>query len=239
MNPSTSTSRKKKKKPTYYHDHTFINTMFSWSLQDIFNEDLYKNKVVDIDLSFKSIEHYFQSFVYPLLDDTRAQLCSCMEILSSSPYAEVVSLEQKLSHSYGRNHYVVKTDTWKNRSAGHGKELYKTLFGDVFILADFKPESVNDLTRAGKMWSFVLSAGILDEEIKEDDDDTKLMSTFKVIASKDIDIDEMGQKSLFIIFLTNITPNRRIWNALHMDGDSKLIQRILCANDVVRNLSLC
>jgi hypothetical protein len=163
-----------------------------------------------------------------------------MEILSSSPYAEVVSLEQKLSHSYGRNHYVVKTDTWKNRSAGHGKELYKTLFGDVFILADFKPENVNDLTRSGNMWSFVLSAGILDEEINEDDhDDTKLMSTFKVIASKDLDIDEMGQKSLFIIFLTNITPNRRIWNALHMDGDSKLVERILCASDVVRNLSLC
>jgi hypothetical protein len=158
-----------------------------------------------------------------------------MEILSSSPYAEVVSIEQKQSHSYGRNHYVVKTDTWKNRSAGHGKELYKTLFGDVFILADFKPENVNDLTRSGNMWSFVLSAGILDEEIKEDDhDDTKLMSTFKVIASKDIDIDEMGQKSLFIIFLTNITPNRRIWNALHMDGDSKLIERILCASDLVR-----
>ncbi|CAJ2677798.1 unnamed protein product [Trifolium pratense] len=235
MNPSSSTSssRKKKKKPTYYNDHTFINTMFSWSLQDIFNEDLYKHKVDHIDLSFKSIEQYFQSFVYPLLDDTRAQLCSCMEILSSSPYAEVVSLEQKLSHSYGRNHYVVKTDTWKNRSAGHGKELYKTLFGDVFILADFKPENVNDLTRSGKMWSFVLSAGILDEEIKEDDDDTKLMSTFKVIASKDIDIDEMGQKSLFIIFLTNITPNRRIWKALHMNGDSKLIERILCASDVI------
>jgi hypothetical protein len=59
-----------------------------------------------------------------------------------------------------------------------------------------------------------------------------------VIASKDIDIDEMGQKSLFIIFLTNITPNRRIWNALHMDGDSALIERILCASDVVSKLRI-
>jgi hypothetical protein len=184
-----------------------------------------------IDLYFKSIEQYFKSFVYPLLDETRANLCSSMEILSSLPYAEVVSLEKKLSHSCGRNHYVVKTDTWKNSSSCYGKELYKTLFGDVFILADFKPESVNDLTRSGKMWSFVLSTGILGEEIKDDD------TTFKVIASKDIDIDEMGQKSLFIIFLTNITPNRRIWNALHMDGDSKLIEKILCARDVVRKFS--
>jgi hypothetical protein len=177
--------------------------------------------------------------VYPLLEETRAQLCSCMEILSSSPYAQVIPLEHSWSHSYGRNHYVVKTDTWKNRSSGHGKELYKTLFGDVFILADFKPETVNDLQRSGRNWSFVLSAGILDEEIEGDDDETKLISTFKVIASKDIEIDEMGQKSLFIIFLMNIIPNRRIWSALHMDGDSKLIQKILCASDVVKVLFLC
>ncbi|KAK2383851.1 P-loop containing nucleoside triphosphate hydrolase superfamily protein [Trifolium repens] len=224
MNPSTS-RKKKKKKISYYDDHNFINTIFSWSLQDIFNQDLYKDQVDYIDLYFKSIEQYFKSFVYPLLEETRAQICSSMEILSSSPYAEVVSLEKKLSHSCGRNHYIVKTDCWKNISSGYGKELYKTLSGDVFILADFKPESVNDLTRSGKMWSFVMSAGVLHG--------TELMSTFKVIASKDIDIDEMGKKSMFIIFLTNITPNRWIWNALHMGGDSKLIERILCATDVV------
>jgi senataxin len=173
--------------------------------------------------------------VYPLLDETRAQLGSCMKILSSSPYAQVVSLEQKLSRSYGRNHYVVKTDTWKNRSSGHGKELNKTLFGDIFILADFKPKNVNDLTRSGNMWSFLLSVGIPNEEIKEDDhDDTKIMSTFKVIASKDIDIDEMGQKSLFMIFLMNITSSRRIWNALHMDKHSNLIEKISLAFNMVR-----
>jgi hypothetical protein len=43
MNPSTS--RKKKKKISYYDDHNFINTIFSWSLQDIFNQDLYKDQV--------------------------------------------------------------------------------------------------------------------------------------------------------------------------------------------------
>ncbi|KAL5080853.1 hypothetical protein RYX36_009274 [Vicia faba] len=150
--------------------------MFSWSLEDIFNQDLYTNKVDYIYLSFHSLEKYYQSFVYPLLDETRAQLCSSVEILSSSPFAEVISLEHSGSHSYG----------------------------------------------------------ILDEEIKDDDgDDTKLMSTFKVIASKDIGIDELGKKTLFIMFLTNITPNRIIWNALHMNGDSKLIKKILCASDVV------
>ncbi|MCI01656.1 lupus brain antigen-like protein, partial [Trifolium medium] len=91
MNPSTSTSRKKKKKKKA--------TIFSWSLRDIFKEDLYKNKVDYIDLYFKSSEQSFESFVYPLLEESRAQICSSMEILSSSPYAEVVSLEKKLSQS--------------------------------------------------------------------------------------------------------------------------------------------
>ncbi|XP_058731228.1 uncharacterized protein LOC131603010 [Vicia villosa] len=231
MNRSISSSSKKN--ISYYNDQTFLNTMFSWSLEDISNDQLYSNKVDYIDLSFDSLEQYYRSFVYPLLDETRAQLSSSMEILSSSPFAEVISLEHSRSHLYGRNHYVVKTDSWKNWSSGHGNELCKTLSGDVFILADFKPETVNDLQRSGRMWSFVLSAGILDEEIKDDDDDAKPMSTFKVIASKDFDLDEMGQKSLFIIFLTNITTNRRIWNALHMNGDSKLIQKILRASDAV------
>jgi senataxin len=109
------------------------------------------------------------------------------------------------------------------------------LFGDIFILADFKPKNVNRLTRSGNMWSFLLSARIPNEEIKEDDhDDTKIMSTFKVIASKDIDIDEMGQKSLFMIFLMNITSSRRIWNALHMDKHSNLIEKISLAFNMVR-----
>ncbi|KHN25944.1 TPR and ankyrin repeat-containing protein 1 [Glycine soja] len=210
-------------------DHGFVDIIFSWSLEDIFNEDLYKDKVEPIDLSFKSVRHYFGSYVYPLLEETRAQLCSSMEILSSAPYAEVISLEE--TYSNGKTLYNVKTDSWKNRFSGHGKELYKTLFGDLFILADFKPETVEDLQRVGRTWTLVLSAGVAEEE--NENDNTDIMSTFKVAASKNIDVNEEGQKSLFIVFLTNIIPDRRIWSALHMPGNSMLIKKILCAGGVV------
>ena len=187
-----------------------------------------------IDLSFSSVDHYFGSYVYPLLEETRAELRSSMEILSSAPFAEVISLH--VIHSNGKKLYGVKTGTWKNRFSGHGKELYKTLSGDVFILADFKPETSNDLQRAGRMWTLVLSAGIPEEELEED---TVIATTFKFWASKDIDINEVGERSLFMVFLTNIIPNRRIWTALHMSGNSNLIQKILCAGDVVRQLISC
>ncbi|TKY59728.1 Regulator of nonsense transcripts 1-like [Spatholobus suberectus] len=217
------------KKTNYDDDHGIVESIFSWSLEDILNEDLYKDKVKPIDLSFNSVQHYFGSYVYPLLEETRAQLCSSMEILSSAPFAKVISLEEATSH--GNTLYNVRTDNWKNRFSGHGKKLYKTLVGDLFILADFKPETVNDLQRVGSTWTFVLSAGIAEEKVENDDTDA--MSTFKVAASKDIDVNEEGQKSLFIVFLTNIIPDRRIWKALHMPGNSKLMKKILCAGGVV------
>jgi len=179
--------------------------------------------------------------MYPLLEETRAQLYSSMEILSSAPLAEIISLEE--AQQYGKSLYNVKANNWKNRFSHNGKELYKPLFGDVFILADFKPETVNDLQREGRTWTFVLSAGVAEEEVENDDrrdhdrdHDTKIMSTFKLSASKVIDIDEEGQKTFCIIFLTNIIPNRRIWNALHMSGNSKIIKKILCSGGVVRKL---
>ncbi|OIW00707.1 hypothetical protein TanjilG_09676 [Lupinus angustifolius] len=227
MNSSSSNTKK-----ATYNDHGFLDIIFSWSLQDIFNEDLYKYKVKNIELSFNSVDHYFGSYVYPLLEETRAQLCSSMEILSSAPFAEVVSLCTVKSDE--KNFYEVSTDSWKNRSSGNGKELYKILSGDVFILADFKPETAADLLRVGKMWCLASLVGIAEEQIVEDRD---IISTFKVIASEYIDPAELRKKSVFLVFLTNIIPSRRIWKALHMSedgGKSKLIEKILCAGDLVK-----
>ncbi|KAK2383852.1 P-loop containing nucleoside triphosphate hydrolase superfamily protein [Trifolium repens] len=232
MNPSSSRN-------SYYDDddHNFINTVFSWSLQDIFNQDLYKDQVKCIELRFNSVAHYFGSYVYPLLEETRTQLCSSMEILQTSPFAQLVSLKETTDNN-NRMLYNVTTNRWRNRSLSsgrHGNQMYKTLTGDVFILADFKPEIVNDLQRTEKMWTLVVSAGVVEEETN-----AELMSSFKILSSKDIDLDVVGQKSMFMIFLTNITPNRRIWEALHMSRNSKLIQKILCAgHEVEENCDYC
>ncbi|KAK7399848.1 hypothetical protein VNO78_11042 [Psophocarpus tetragonolobus] len=230
-----SMNRSSRRKKNTYADHGFIGIIFSWSLEDIFSEDLYKDKVKPIDRSFDSVQHYFGSYVYPLLEETRAQLCGSMEILSSAPYAEVISLEE--AYSRGNTLYNVKTDNWKNRFSGHGKELYKTLVGDLFILADFKPETVEELQGDGRTWTLVLSDGVTEEETEHDAPD--MMSTFKVAASKDIDVDKEGQKSLFMVFLTNIIPNRRVWRALHMPGNSMLIKKILCSGGVVEESCGC
>ena len=61
---------------------------------------------------------------------------------------------------------------------------------------------------------------------------------FKVIASKELDLDELRYKSLYIVFLTNVGSNRKIWSALRMtSGNVKLCKQILCnSDDLVSNL---
>ncbi|KAI4357269.1 hypothetical protein L6164_001230 [Bauhinia variegata] len=204
-------------------DFGFTDIIFSWSIENIFNEDLYKNKVKKIELSFSSVLHYFTSYMYPLLEETRVRLSSSMEILSSAPFAEVTALVD--AKPYRAGFYHVKVESWRNRFTDHGKEPYKTLPGDVLVLADGKPETVDDLQRVGRFWTFVSVSNITE------DDNTS--GYFKIKGPKDIDLDEVSKKSLYVIFLTNIAPSRRIWNYLHMSGSSELIEKILCTDGVV------
>jgi hypothetical protein len=74
-----------------------------------------------------------------------------MEIISNAPFAEVIAFDE--SKSYGKNLYDVKVDSWRNRFSVLGKEPYKTLPGDILVLANAKPEDVSDLQRTECQWA--------------------------------------------------------------------------------------
>lgn len=180
--------------------------------------------------SFESVTQYFESFVYPLLEETRAQLFSPMETISSAPYAKV-----DVFRPHGPELHDVKIDYWRNRFSNNGKEPYKTLPGDILILADAKPETISDLERVGRMWSFLSVMKIAGDDDENDNDTTS--TYFKVKASKSIQQFD-GEKSLFVIFLANITTNRRIWKSLNMSRNLKIINEVLCRNSVVSFLKM-
>ncbi|KAM1846609.1 hypothetical protein ACFX14_011002 [Malus domestica] len=199
----------------------FTDTVFSWSLEDILDENLYKNQVEEIPKSFQSVQHYFGSYLFPLLEETRAQVHSSMETIYRAPFAEVVAFEE--AKPYGKNLYDVKVDYWRNRFSDRGKEPYKTLPGDLFILADAKPETVSDLQRVGRSWAFVSVAKVSENE--NEDDSTSL--SFKVKASKEFEDESSAWKSLVLVFLVNLIPNGRIWKSLNMFGNLKIIREVL------------
>ncbi|PQP95381.1 uncharacterized protein Pyn_27242 [Prunus yedoensis var. nudiflora] len=219
----------------------FTDIVFSWSLKDIFNENIYKNQVEKIPESFHSVQHYFGSYLYPLLEETRAQVHSSMETIYRAPFAEVVGFEE--CEPYGKNLYDIKVDFWRNRFSDRGKEPYKTLPGDLFVLADAKPETVSDLQRVGRSWAFVSVTDV--SENKNEDDSTSRY--FKVKASKECEFNDSTHRSLFLVFLENLVPNRRIWKGLHMSSDLKIMSRnlkiikeVLCTDSVAqKNNFLC
>ncbi|PON39566.1 P-loop containing nucleoside triphosphate hydrolase [Parasponia andersonii] len=215
---STSNIRKKKKKTTAA-DH-FNNIILSWSLEDVFNENVSNNKVEKIPESFQSVEEYLGSFVNPLLEETRVELRSNMDMLYRAPFAEVITLKE--AKPCGENLYHVTVNQWRNKSGKSGKEPYKTLPGDIFVLANGKTETVSDLQRAGMSWAFLSLIDL------RGDRGTK----FKIKASKELEHDP--KKQTFIFFLANIIPHRRIWEALHMSSNLKFINKVLCMDSVAR-----
>lgn len=181
-----------------------------------------------IPLTFSSKEQYFGSFIYPLLEETRADLASSMEIMYRAPFAEVFSFSEVKHKGKKEVVYDVTVDTWKNRFSERGKEPYRTLPGDLLILAEWKPEFGSDLHQTGRTWAFALVKTI------EDDEDSNTSVRFKVKTLHQIEC----QDGLYVVFLMNITTNKRIWNSLHMNRNSNIIKEILYSDNMVRIIML-
>ncbi|KAB2612295.1 hypothetical protein D8674_034611 [Pyrus ussuriensis x Pyrus communis] len=222
----------------------FMDTVFSWSLEDIFNDNLYKNQVEKIPESFDSASHYFGSFSFPLLEETRAQVQSSMETIDRAPFAEVVAFNESKSKFDETWIYNIKVGEWRNRFSERGKEPYKTLPGDLLVLADAKPETVSDLQRVGRSWTFASVTNITENKIsenkREDEFNDEIIETeikeFRVKASKRFQVNDNKSTpaSLFVVFLVNLITNGRIWAALHMFGNLKIIKDVLCTHSVTQ-----
>ncbi|XP_020262228.1 uncharacterized protein LOC109838176 [Asparagus officinalis] len=62
-----------------------LDVIRMWSLDDILNENLFKDQIREIPRTFVSVTHYFECFRYPFLEEIRAQLESCLNRIASAP----------------------------------------------------------------------------------------------------------------------------------------------------------
>ncbi|XP_050209288.2 uncharacterized protein LOC126660014 isoform X2 [Mercurialis annua] len=197
---------------------SLIDEVFSWSTDNILDEQLFKDQVEKIPENFLEVDGYFRSFVYPLLEETRAQLSSRIDTnIASAPYAQILTTNAQV----GTDLYDVKVDYWRNRLGVNGKDPYKTLPGDVFVLTEAKPENLSDLRWLGKGWG----AKIEGNSIGYDDEDA--VTCLRVEAFKENQVHLLLHKKLFVVFLMNLRTRERIWKSLQMDGNYTLIKQIL------------
>ncbi|XP_044441568.1 uncharacterized protein [Triticum aestivum] len=67
---------------------------FSWELQGLLNEDLYKDQMKRIPATFTSIRDYTRSFLVPLMEERRAGVRAALEGIGHAPVAKVDWIEE-------------------------------------------------------------------------------------------------------------------------------------------------
>ncbi|XP_026449107.1 probable helicase senataxin [Papaver somniferum] len=208
-----------------------IDLVFSWTLEDISNDELYKDQVEKIPERFQSVEDYLGSYTLPLIEETRAELFSSMEVLLDAPYAEVISVKESAPH--GSFLYELKFDSWRNINSGSGKEPYSPKCGDLFVLSDVVPEVASDLEQCVRTCTFALVMNDKESNATEDD---KISGYLGFRTSKLVEANEGMRNSIFAVFLVNMTTKIRMWRALHMSGNLQIIKEVLCSNSMVEEI---
>ncbi|KAL0920282.1 hypothetical protein M5K25_009405 [Dendrobium thyrsiflorum] len=206
---------------------SLVQIMFSWSLSDVFNRDLFKAKVQKIPQTFTSLEHYFGSFTTPLIEETHEDLRSSLENFSdATAHVELQSIRmQKPKQLF----YRIKI---KKANVENGS--YQPMNGDIFVLTRTKPRDLSDLTRNAT--SYIL--GYVDRS-KYSDDKLDFHEYFVELSCK-LEI-RSNRESFFISFLLNMTTSIRIWNSLNLkvakERNLSIINEIVSYISTVRKAS--
>ncbi|KAL7611244.1 hypothetical protein Lser_V15G12129 [Lactuca serriola] len=196
---------------------SLLDVVFSWSLSDILNKDLYKLQVKEIPLRFSSTNDYVNSFVLPLLEETHADLLSQLAGISQAP-ASCISVLQRIPTD--------KETEFFYRMVLTGMD-YEPQVGDLIALTQVIPKCIDDLDRP--------NSGFLIAYVTQLDDQCYPV-TIHIFSSDLIEPNEVETKKpskAFAVHLTNLTTNMRIWRALNWEGNMGIIKRTLSSSTPV------
>ncbi|KAM6589846.1 hypothetical protein CsatA_012451 [Cannabis sativa] len=188
---------------------SLIDFIFSWSIKDVLNYDLYKNQVEQIPDTFGSKAEYFKAFIVPLVEETHADLSSGVKAVAHSVWCEIRSVKQTKQYNPPKD-FFYKAVLRSNEMKNHPK-AYKPENGDLIAITSVKPRSVNDLHR-----HFVIASvqGVKDDVVT-------LLSSKPILFENSI---------LFAVYLINMNTNIRIWQALTSDPkerNMKIIDKVI------------
>ncbi|KAL6882133.1 hypothetical protein ACP4OV_011605 [Aristida adscensionis] len=185
------------------------DVVLSWSIQDI----LYGHQQVEkIPSEFDSLDSYFKSYVVPLIEETRSEICISLEVISEAPYSEILSMEAMPPSSYLL--YNMDLDS------GYISDSYMARAGDILILSSSKPEAAEDLIHYGATLVMVTEVSM----------NVQHQNSLRMKVAMDILTEENKPHLKYAMFAANITTNIRIWNALCSNRSIKnytIIQSLL------------
>ncbi|KAA8547643.1 hypothetical protein F0562_004072 [Nyssa sinensis] len=115
---------------------SIIDLVFSWSIKDVLNKDLYKEKVHKIPMTFHSTTCYMKSFISPLMEEAHADLCSSMETMSEAPIFEILSVEESKDYYEPSKDFFYNIEVKIMRNFENDLGTYEPMTGDLIALTD-------------------------------------------------------------------------------------------------------
>ncbi|KAL1807596.1 hypothetical protein ACET3Z_024586 [Daucus carota] len=220
-------SSKKQGASQLVKDKNLVDVIFSWSVDDILNGDLYKDQVGKIPDAFESIENYLSSFVYPLLEETRSDICSKIGSISTAPFGKVISVERPKQQSRKLFYYDLMVEDWKYNSNNSEKDPYRTKPGDIIAFTEATPGQYLDVERLRRRCNLGYVTNVLRDDC--------MYAHFEVRTSRELELGKDGwNKSLYAVFVANVTTSNRIWKALRFNQNLDVIKETLGTNSMVQ-----
>ncbi|KAB5560828.1 hypothetical protein DKX38_005785 [Salix brachista] len=223
---------------------SLVDVVLSWSIPDVLNQDLYRNQVKKIPETFKSTTHYMNSFIPALIEETHADLCSNMTMVSQAPTRKISSLGKAKDNKPPKDLFY-KIWFGKMRNNLNGEGTYDPGVGDLLALTDVRPKDIDDLNRPG--FNYLLAYVHRLHKAQENDDHDKY-DILSILTSKPIEFgleDQENKKksiiagkgmrknmkaNVFVVYLVNMMTNIRIWRSLKSElegGNMNIIQNAL------------
>lgn len=217
-----------------------LRLIFSWSIEDILNNDLYKDKVKQIPRTFLLVSYYLESFILPLIEETRTDLCSSMKMVSEAPACEITDID--ISKDFNPPHDLLYQIEMKAVADRDKKgEVYEPETGQLIALTDRRPTCIDDLNKPGYSYSIALIQRVRKKIDDEDVYDVQILASKPVKLEMHLQEDDRYIYGIygFAVYLINVTTNMRIWNELNSDPDGPgiyVIKQLLQPDSAVRTV---
>ncbi|XP_043695183.1 uncharacterized protein LOC122645854 isoform X2 [Telopea speciosissima] len=210
-------------------DSGLVDLVFSWSLRDVLNDQLFKTKVKKIPETFLSLQDYFNSYISPLIEETHADLCSSMMNLSQASKCQIVHVEEH------KQDFKPPKDLFYNIVLKED-EIYEPQAGDLIALSDVRPKCIDDLNRPRRSYLLAIVTSAKFEDEDEDSLFFKIRTSKPIVFEQGVQLQQKREEPLFAVYLINMITNNRIWKALHPDmqgGNMNVVKEVLRTDSTV------
>ncbi|KAJ1704694.1 hypothetical protein LUZ63_004473 [Rhynchospora breviuscula] len=128
---------------------SLMNTILSWSIDDLLNKDLYRDKVPTIPESFSSSKQYFNAFFPPLLEEVHADISCNLEVVSEASIFSVLRIKESYMEHRSKDKseiYEMSIDMNQSMKANLRTETHTPKRADIILISErIRPQNQSQI----------------------------------------------------------------------------------------------